>query len=111
MVTIRSMFDTEDFMRTGNIRAYERRAAQRAIGEEREIWLPRLESYRAELPMVTTADVLWAAFVDAEIRRLRRLLGVPVPPSAGDTARRRERTRERVRRYRQRRKTTADAGQ
>ena len=73
-------------------------AAEQAIRETREEWLPRLEEARASLDP-KTADLLALVTLDAEIRRLRRSLGIkPTPDEI------RARTRERVRLHRERKR-------
>jgi hypothetical protein len=72
--------------------AYEREAVERALRETRERWLPVLEG---RLAKSNDADGL--AMLIAEIRRLRRLLGIFQTPEA-----RRAASRERVRRHRER---------
>ena len=78
---------------------YEREAVARAteivLRETREQYLPLLEEWRAK-----TDDPAEQAIADAEIRRLRRLLGIIV---TSDEARRAA-SREGVRRHRERKK-------
>lgn len=69
------------------------RAADEAVRIEREHWLPILESWLE----VYAEDRPVAAIIRAEVKRLRRCLGIK--PS---TASVREQTRQRVRRYRNR---------
>jgi hypothetical protein len=92
MVTIR------DFWRQGAMRGIETAAARRAIAEVRQRWLPILEA------CVERDEDGVDEHVHAEIRRLRRLLGLPAAdPSPGMVERRRQQVRERVRRFRERR--------
>ena len=92
-----------DLLSTGGIAAREHAAAERAIAEERRSWLPMLESWAAALK--PEDDLQTRVWLDAEIRRLRRALRMPPPlPSTDALERRRQQTRERVRRHRQRRK-------
>ena len=72
--------------------AYEREAVERALRETRERWLPVLEG---RLAKSNDADDL--AMLIAEIRRLRRLLGIFQTEEA-----RRAASRERVHRHRER---------
>jgi hypothetical protein len=81
--------------------AWEKIVAARAIEHERKAWLRILEDTLARLG--DQADTSTYIRRELEIRRLRRLLGLPRPPTPAQLERRREKTRERVRRYRQRR--------
>src|SRR6516164_10244456 len=89
-----------EFYAKGGMWGIEREAARQAIAEQRRSWLPVLEAWADLYP----ADI--EKQVHNDIRRLRRLLRLsPVTgPEAAD--RRREQTRERVRRYRERRGTS-----
>ena len=71
---------------------YEHEAVERALRETREKWLPLLEGRLA-----TTDHPDERAMLTAEIRRLRRLLGIFQTEEA-----RRAASRERVRRHRER---------
>ena len=71
---------------------YEHEAVERALRETREKWLPLLEGRLAK-----TDDPDERAMLTAEIRRLRRLLGIFQTEEA-----RRAASRERVRRHRER---------
>jgi hypothetical protein len=75
---------------------YEREAAARAVRETRQEWLPLLEEWLAK-----TDNPIEQAIAGAEIRRLRRLLGVI---SADDAEVRHAATRERVRQHRERKR-------
>ena len=55
--------------------AIEREAAERAIRETREEWLTLFEECRAGLD-ADSVGLVALALIDAEIRRLRRLLGI-----------------------------------
>ena len=80
------------------MRGIESAAARRSIAEARQRWLPILEA------CVERDEDGVDEHVHAEIRRLRRLLGLPsVDPSPGMAERRRQQVRERVRRFRERR--------
>jgi hypothetical protein len=105
-------FSFHEFIRSGGMAAREREAAARAIAEERESWLAILEGYAATLPDdVPRDELLMRVILDGEIRRLRKLLRLPPPgPDAETLAKRREQTRERVRRHRLRRREQAGAG-
>jgi hypothetical protein len=82
------------------MRAWEEIVAARAIEHERNAWLKILEDRLARLG--DEADISTVR-LEFEIRRLRRLLGRRRPPTPAQLERRREKTRERVRRYRERR--------
>jgi hypothetical protein len=72
--------------------AYEREAVQRALRETREKWLPLLEARLAK-----TEDPDEREMLTAEVRRLRRVLGIFRTEEA-----RRAASYERVRRHRER---------
>jgi len=92
------MLTIRDFWRQGAMRAIESAAVRRALAEERRRWLPILEAWAAR--DVDGVD----EHVHAEIRRLRRLLGLPpADPSPEMVERRRQQGRDRVRRFRERR--------
>ena len=92
------MLTIRDFWRQGAMRGIETAAARRAIAEARQRWLPILEA------CVKRDEDGVDEHVHVEIRRLRRLLGLPsVDPSPGMVERRRQQVRERVRRFRERR--------
>jgi hypothetical protein len=94
---MRVMVTITDFWRQGAMRGIESAAARQAIVEERQRWLPILET-RVERDEDGVDE-----YVHAEIRRLRRLLGLPpTDPSPGMVERRRQQVRERVRRFRDR---------
>lgn len=78
--------------------AIERKAAERAIRETREEWLRHFEECRAGLD-ADSVGLVELALIDAEIRRLRRLLGIKPDAEA-----RRAATRERVRQHRERKR-------
>jgi hypothetical protein len=99
-------FSFSDFVATGGMAQRERDAAERAIAQERAFWLPILEAAcAAVLPAETEDDLLTHVILAGEIRRLRKLLHLPPAPSPDAIERRRELTRERVRRYRERHAT------
>ena len=77
----------------------ERAAAARAVENERRDWLPILEDLATQVP---TDDLMGQVILEGEVRRLRRLLGLPLPPTSEAVQRRREQTRDRVRRHRAR---------
>jgi hypothetical protein len=90
----------DQFLRGGGMQQIEYLAARQAIAQERAHWLPILQ-YWYDNP--TDADDLKERqALYRQIRRLRQLLGMRriSAPDAGE--RRRQQTRERVRRYRQR---------
>jgi hypothetical protein len=96
------------FFESGGMSAIEREAAQEAVKREREHWLPVLEAWLADAPRDGAMDVILCVVLDGEIRRLRRMLGLPPRPSPEAIERRRQQTRERVRRYRQRQLAAGD---
>jgi hypothetical protein len=98
--------DFDAFVRAGGMLGRERRAAADAIREEQEYWLPILEAIVAKLVIDDDGDsdsLFMASYLGGEIKRLRRVLGMTTSISQEQIARRRELTRERVRRHRQRR--------
>lgn len=80
------------------------RAADEAIRNEREYWLPQLEAWLAE----ANSDDPYYSFLSAglrtEIKRLRKALGIR--PTLDE---RREQARKRVRRFRKRQKESTTA--
>jgi len=96
----------DEFLATGGVTGRERAAAEQAIAAERAFWLPILEGWAASLS-TEESDLYALVYLDGEIRRLRRLLRLPAAPSAEASARRREQTRERVRRFRERQRLKA----
>jgi hypothetical protein len=101
-MSIPERYSPGGFIRAGGMAAVEQEVAAEAIRGARESWLPILESFIAE--HVEEGDWIVCAVLNGEIRRLRRLLGQPAPRSPEDLDRRRQQTRERVRRYRERRR-------
>src|SRR6516225_7059458 len=87
--------ELQAFMAGGTVRQREETAAQDAIRSERKYCLQELERLRAELPADSSIGAL--TYLEDEITRLRRVLGIAPTPE-----RIREQTRERVRRYRER---------
>ena len=73
---------------------YEHEAVERALRETREKWLPLLEGRLA-----TTDNPVGRGMLTAEVRRLRRLLGIFQTEEA-----RRDGSRERARRHRERKR-------
>jgi hypothetical protein len=96
------MISLGELAEAGGVEAFARAAAERARAEERASWLPMLEAWAAGL--TGEDDPLAWAYLDGEIRRLRRLLRLPPVPSPEAVERRRELTRARVRRHRERRR-------
>ena len=88
------MSDADESLLYRGMVFYEREAVERALRETRERWLPRLEGRLAK-----TDDPVEQEMLTAEVRRLRRLLGIFQSDEA-----RRAGNRERVRRHRDRKK-------
>ena len=84
----------DELVHCGGISRLERQAANRAIDFERRFWLPVLEAWRDRCK--GGDDPYSEAYLTGEIRRLRRLTGVP------SLERRRAQVRKRVRRWRAR---------
>jgi hypothetical protein len=86
----------KEFIESGGMRRLERRAAfhaaQEAVRDEREYWLWQLERW---LQTVDRRADFVRLTLEAEIKRLRRALGIPQSDEE-----RRAKTRERVRRHR-----------
>lgn len=80
------------------------RAADEAIRRERENWLPRLEAWLADADLADPYFSFLSAGLRTEIKRLRKALGVRPPLEE-----RREQARNRVRRFRKRKKDSAAA--
>ena len=95
-------YSPRGFIESGGMSAIEREAAQEAVKREREHWLPILEAWLADALRDGATELLLCVVLDDEIRRLRRTLGLPPQSSPEAIERRRQQTRERVRRYRQR---------
>jgi hypothetical protein len=106
MLTSRITFDR--FFNAGGMGSVEREAAERAITKERLSWLPILEAWAAALD-ADKDDLFAIIYLDSEIRRLRRTLGLPPSVSPNAVERRRQQTRERVRRYRERQRQSRAA--
>jgi hypothetical protein len=100
------MLSLAEFFAQGGMAAIERDAAARAIAEERTYWLHVLEGALPALRDDDT-DLMAKIQVEAEIRRLRKLLSLPPPLFPQMLEHRRIKTRERVRRHRQRRRLKA----
>ena len=93
---IGGMLTMRDFWLQGGMKGIEAAAARQAIDEQRRIWLPVLEAAVERGERFTDDEVRRA------IRRLRRQLGLPRPdPSPEIVEQRRQKNRERVRRYRE----------
>jgi hypothetical protein len=90
----------DKFFEQGGVEGFARAAALRAIAEERATWLPDVEAWLATLG--DDDDLMVRVYLDAEIRRVRKLLHLPPIRSPEAVERHRQQTRERVRRYRQR---------
>jgi hypothetical protein len=88
-----------ELIRCGGVSRFERQAADQAIAQERRFWLPVLEAW---LDQCSEDDWYETAYLTGEIRRLRRLTGIPA-----SLERRRAQGRERVRRWRARRSPPA----
>jgi hypothetical protein len=99
------MMTLNEFFHAGGMSAIEREAAQRAIKDERRLWLPMLEAWRVRLP---ADDLMMIVWLEAQIRRARKGgLGLKRFPSPQVAERRRIQTRERVRRFRERQRLKA----
>jgi hypothetical protein len=83
---------------SGGVYRLEEQAKDEVVREIRRAWLPQLEALLA----AENLDLLERAWLMAEIRRLRRSLGITQTPEE-----RRARTRERVRALRAKRKAAA----
>jgi hypothetical protein len=81
------------FLRAGGMRAIEEEAAATAVADARERWLPTLRDWHAK------AKGAVRSLLAGEITRLRRTLGRPTPEEL------RAQTRERVRRFRAKRRS------
>ena len=90
------------YWKLGGIRGAERRAAVKAIREEREFRLQMLEEWHEWYR--ESGDVLTCARLNYDIAYLRRCLKIP---NLQPIEERRKQTRERVRRYRERQKEQA----
>jgi hypothetical protein len=87
----------DELVRGGGVSGLEREAANRAIAQERRFWLPVLEACLDRCDGKT--DLHAIMYLTGEVSRLRRLLGVSTSLEW-----RRAKTRERVRRWRERQK-------
>jgi hypothetical protein len=83
-----------ELIRCGGVSRLERQAAEKAIAQERRFWLQRLEAW---LDQCDSKDWYEIAYLTGEIRRLRRLTGVP-----SSLEQRRAQNRARVQRWRAR---------
>jgi hypothetical protein len=88
------------FLRGGGMQQVEYLAARQAIAQEREYWLPILQLWYDDMTDADDLEERQALY--RQVRRLRQLLGMKriSAPDAGQQ--RRIKTRERVRRYRER---------
>lgn len=84
-----------ELIERGGVARLEREAADRAILEERQFWLQILEAWLDHYDG-KEVDLMVPAYLTGEIKRLRRLTGIPASPE-----RRRAQIRNRVRRWRQ----------
>jgi hypothetical protein len=84
-----------ELVRCGGVSRLERDAAGKAIAQERRFWLQALEAWLDQCD--SKDDWYDIAYLTGEIRRLRRLLGVPT-----SLDRRRAQNRARVQRWRAR---------
>jgi len=83
-----------ELIRCGGVSRLERDAAEKAIAQERHTWLQILEAW---LDQCSKDDWYGIAYLTGEIRRLRRLTGLPA-----SLERRRAQNRVRVQRWRAR---------
>jgi hypothetical protein len=79
-------------------REVARLAADEAVREARESWLPILEQWFPTIEINDEGDLMFVCIMRSDIRRLRSKLGVGPSPQQIET--RRAMTRERVRRHR-----------
>jgi hypothetical protein len=93
-----------ELIRCGGVSRLEREAANQVIARERRFWLQMLEAWLDQCN--GEEEVYVAAYLTGEIRRLRRLTGIP--PSL---ERRRAQVRNRVRRWRQKRRGSDEAAE
>jgi len=75
-------YSPDGFLRAGGMAAIEQEAADQAIRDEREAWLPILERWLKEA-VTNNEHPLMCAILESQIRRLRRLLHLP--PARTDT--------------------------
>ena len=87
-----------ELIRCGGVSRLERDAAAKAIAQERRFWLSILEARLDQYDRKSFEDWQEIAYLTGEIRRLRRLTGIPA-----NLEQRRAQVRDRVRRWRRRR--------
>ena len=80
-------YSLHGFIAGRGMRSIEREAAEEAIADARELWLPILEEWVAEL--TDAGDILLHVVLEYELRRLRRLLKLPPVRSPEQVGRRR----------------------
>ena len=83
-----------ELIERGGITQLEREGAAQAVFEVRQFWLQVFEAWLDQCD--GNEDLFVPAYLTGEIRRLRRLTGIPASPE-----RRRAQVRDRVRRWRQ----------
>ena len=88
-----------ELIRCGGVSRLERDAAAKAIAQERRLWLSILEARLDQYDRKSFEVGIEIAYLTGEIRRLRRLTGIPA-----SLERRRAQGRDRVRRWREKRK-------
>ena len=87
-------------LKSGGVGRWEREAAATAIRATRQTWLSVLERFAHNQPAGTDFDEF--VYVDGQIKRLRRALGIkPTPDQV------REQTRRRVQAFRERQRRKA----
>jgi hypothetical protein len=92
----------DELVRAGGVNGLAAEAARQAIDRERRFWLPVLEAWLEQYVgrgIDGAADLYALAYLTGEIRRLRRLTGISL-----SLEQRRAKTRDRVRRWRERQK-------
>ena len=92
----------DELVRAGGVNGLAGEAARQAIDRERRFWLPVLEAWLEQYVgrgIDGAADLYALAYLTGEIRRLRRLTGISL-----SLEQRRAKTRDRVRRWRERQK-------
>jgi hypothetical protein len=103
-----------EYLTGGGLKGLERAAAKKAIEQERWLWLSQLMTWAAELADMPLPEEKEAAIehvtiamaVSADLRRARRGLKLPERSAEERLVNRRVKTLERVRRFRDRRRSS-----